>query len=488
MTPTGDYTLPTEVLELLVERGLDAVPELIRVDLNVAMQAEREQYLGAAPYERTEARRGYANGYKDKTVTTRVGRITFDVPQTRDGGFYPQALERGLRGERALTAALAEMYVQGVSTRKVAAITERLCGVELSSMQVSRATAQLDEELDCWRKRPLGICPYLILDARYEKVREGGQVLDAAVLIAKGVRDDGTRAILGVSVDMGEHEVHWRRFLQSLVARGLSGVALVISDDHAGLKAARQAVFGGVPWQRCQFHLQQNAQAYVPRLELKTEVARDIRAIFNADSRVEADERLERAVEKYAKPAPRLAAWLETDLPEGLTGFAFPEAHRRRIRTTNGLERFNREIRRRTRVVGILPNTRSCLRLVTAIAAEISDEWETGRICLTFTTQSTNRMARPSGYASIESTAAELLRQTTAKRRLRTTRGPSSWRRNTRDSGLIEDSPSSVGSATGKRSPTTVGVLICNQTMRSRGITVACASTNSETTIAPSPT
>jgi transposase-like protein len=350
------------------------------------MQAEREQCLGAAPYERTEARQGYANGYKGKTVTTRVGRITFDVPQTRDGDFYPRALEKGLRSERALTMALAEMYVQGVSTRKVAAITEQLCGVELSSMQVSRATAQLDEGLARWRDRPLGICRYLILDARYEKVREDGQVRDAAVLIAKGVTAEGKRIILGVSVDLGEHEVHWRQFLQALVARGVAGIELIISDDHAGLKAARKAVFGGVPWQRCQFHLQQNASAYVPRLDLKADVARDIRGIFNAANRVEADERLKRVVDKYAKSAPRLAAWLETDLPEGLTVFAFPEAHRRLIRTTNGLERFNREIRRRTRVVGIFPNTRSCLRLATAVAAEISDEWESGRLYLTFTT------------------------------------------------------------------------------------------------------
>ncbi len=384
MTRSQDYSLPPEVVEAVASEGLDALPELIRVMINAAMVAERRAYLGAGAYERTEARQGYANGYKPKTVTTRVGPITFDVPQTREGGFYPSALEKGLRSERALTLALAEMYVQGVSTRRVAAITEQLCGVELSSMQVSRATATLDEVLGSWRNRPLCECRYLILDARYEKIRIDGQVRDGAVLIAKGVTTEGKRTILGVSVSLSEHEAHWREFLQSLVARGLGGLALIVSDDHAGLGAARKAVFGAVPWQRCQFHLQQNATAYVPRIEQRAEVASDIRAVFNAPDRTEAEARLRRMIEKYAKSAPKLAAWMETNLPEGLAVFDFPEAHRRLIRTTNGLERVNEEIRRRTRVVGIFPNTAACLRLVTAILAEISDDWESGRAYLTF--------------------------------------------------------------------------------------------------------
>ena len=384
MTRTQDYSLPPEVLEAVVSAGLDALPELIRVILNAAMKAERQAYLGAAAYERTEERRGYANGYKPKTVTTRVGSVTFDVPQTRDSGFYPSALEKGLRSERALTLALAEMYVQGVSTRRVTAITEQLCGVELSSMQVSRAAGQLDEALETWRNRPLSECRYLILDARYEKIRTDGQVRDGAVLIAKGVTPQGKRTILGVSVSLSEHEAHWRQFLQSLVARGLRGLALIISDDHAGLGAARKAVFGGIPWQRCQFHLQQNATAYVPRLEQRPDVASDIRAVFNAPDRTEAEARLKRSIEKYTASAPRLAAWMESNLHEGLTVFDFPEAHRRLIRTTNGLERVNEEIRRRPRVVGIFPNAAACLRLVTAILAEISDDWESARAYLTF--------------------------------------------------------------------------------------------------------
>jgi len=352
--------------------------------INTAMQAERQTHLGAAPYARSPERQGYANGYKPKTVMTRVGEVTFAVPQVRDGSFYPQALEKGLRSERALTLALAEMYVQGVSTRKVAAITEQLCGTAVSSAQVSRAAAQLDAVLNAWRTRPLGRCPYLYLDARYEKVRQDGQVRDAAVLVASGVDATGKRHILGVSVALSEHEVHWRAFLHSLVMRGLSGVQLVISDAHAGLQAARQAVLGGVPWQRCQCHLQQNAQAYVPRQDMKAAVAADIRAIFNAPTRVDADALLTKMVQKYATTAARLARWMETNLAEGLTVFAFPEAHRRLLRTTNGLERVNKEIRRRTRVVGIFPHEDACLRLVSAITMEISDEWEAGKAYLSF--------------------------------------------------------------------------------------------------------
>lgn len=377
-------SLSDELVEMITEQGLDGLPELIRIVINAAMQAERQAVLRAAPYERTPERRGQANGYKPKVVTTRVGRIPFDIPQVREGGFYPRALEKGLRSERALTLALAAMYVQGVSTRKVAAITERLCGVELTSTQVSRAAAQLDEVLEQWRTRPLGETPYLYLDARYEKVRVDGQVRDAAVLLAMGVRPDGKRALLGVSTSLGEQEVHWRAFLQGLVARGLGGVQLVISDAHVGLQAARRAVLGGVRWQRCQFHLQQNASAYVPHQEMKAEVAADIRAIFTAPSLADAQALLARTVAKYAPTASKLAAWMEINLPEGLTVMAFPTAHRQRLRTVNALERLNQELRRRTKVVGVFPNEAACLRLVSALAMETSDEWETGKTYLTF--------------------------------------------------------------------------------------------------------
>ena len=373
------------VLEFLSSPNGSALTDLLRQLLNSCMLLERERHLRAAPYERTEERQGHANGFKDKTVKTRLGEITFSVPQVREGGFAPHSLEEGLRSERALKLALAEMYVQGVSTRKVAAITEKLCGFELSSTQVSRAAAELDGVLAAWRERPLGECPYLYLDARYEQVRVDGQVRDVAVLVAVGVDTDGKRQVLGVSVSLSEAEVHWRTFLQSLHGRGLSGVKLVVSDDHCGLKAARRAVFGGVPWQRCQFHLQQNAGAYVPKVEMRKEVANDIRAVFNAPDRAEADALLKRAVQKYEKTAPKLSGWMEMNLPEGLCVFSFPEPHRRLLRTTNGVERsINQEIRRRTRVARLFPNEASCLRLVSALLMEISEEWQTGKAYLTF--------------------------------------------------------------------------------------------------------
>lgn len=375
MTHRNNYTLASE----LAEKGLEAVPELLRVLINNVMQVERSKYLQADEYERTKDRQGHANGYKPKTVKTRIGEITFAVPQVREGGFYPSALEKGLRSERALVATLAEMYVQGVSTRKVKAITEQLCGIEISAMQVSRATAQLDAVLQEWRERPLGEIAYLYVDARYEKVREAGQVRDAAVLLASGITPKGERQVLGVSVSLSEHESHWKAFLKGLKDRGMSGVKLVISDDHEGLGAARRAVLGSIPWQRCQFHLQQNAGAYVPKQAMRMEVAADIRSMFNAPDRKTAEQFLQAAIQKYAVSAPRLSAWLEDNLSEGFTVFGFPLEHRRSIRTTNSLERINKEIRRRTRVVGVFPNEASCLRLISALLMEISEEWQIGK-------------------------------------------------------------------------------------------------------------
>jgi putative transposase len=384
MTYQDDFTLPTELLEQLTEQGLEGLPEMIRVLVNETMRFERQNHLQARPHERTERRRGYANGYKPKRVKTRVGEINFDIPQVREGGFYPGALEKGLRSERALMLAMAEMYVKGVSTRKVAAITEKLCGTAVSSTQVSRAAALLDEVLEAWRKRPLGEVKVVYLDARYEKVRLDGQIRDAAILIASGVGQSRKRQILGVSVSLSEAEVHWRAFLEDLVARGMQGIQLIVSDDHSGLRAARRAVLGGVPWQRCQFHLQQNALHYVPRRSMRKEVAEDIRTIFNAPDRSTAETYLARAVAKYADMASKLSAWMEENIPEGLTVFDFPRKCRLRLRTTNSLERVSQEIKRRTRVVRIFPNETSCLRLVSAILMEIGEEWETGRVYLSF--------------------------------------------------------------------------------------------------------
>ena len=383
MTYRVEDTALERVFELLAEEGFDGMSQALEVLLNEMMKVERSRHLQAAPYERSEQRQGYANGFKAKRFRTRVGELELAVPQTRASDFYPSCLEKGLQSERALRLALAEAYVQGVSTRKMAKLTRELCGIEVSSSEVSRAAQALDETLSAWRERPLGAMPYVYLDARYEKVRHGGQVVDSAVLLAIGVNRQGQRSVLGVSVALSEQEVHWREFLMSLKDRGLHGIELFVSDAHEGLKAARKAVFPAVPWQRCQFHVQQNAQKYVPRQSMKREVAQAIRGVFNALNREEAERQLDLLIKAYQDTAPKLAAWAAEAIPEALTVFAFPEAHRRRIRTSNMVERLNKELKRRTRVATLFPNDASCLRLVSAVAMEISEEWETGRVYLT---------------------------------------------------------------------------------------------------------
>lgn len=383
MAHQAQAELLNTLVQLLNEQGIQGIAEGIRLLVNEAMRQERSQFLKAEPYERTDSRIGYSNGYKTKCLNTRLGPITFDVPQVRGGpDFYPSALEKGIRSEQALKLALAEMYVQGVSTRKVAAIVEQLCGSSVSSTQVSLCAARLDAELEAWRNRPLGQFPYVLLDARYEKVRQNGQVIDCAVLIAAGIGMDGKRTILGVSAALSEAEVHWRNFLASLQSRGLHGLSFIVSDAHPGLSAARAAVFPSVPWQRCQFHLQQNAQAYVPRLDRRASVASDIRSIFNCPDLPSAQARLNHLVSSYAQAAPKLSAWMEKNIPEGFAVFSLPIPHQRRMRTSNALERVNQELKRRTRVASLFPNEASLLRLTSALLCEINEEWLTGKTYL----------------------------------------------------------------------------------------------------------
>ena len=373
-----------DALAALLDQGLDGAGEALRILVDEASRIERSHFLNAQPYERSADRLGSANGFKPKTMKTRMGELTFAVPQVREGGFYPSALEKGSRTDQAVNLMMAEMYVQGVSTRKVIEVLQRLIGpeVSISSTQVSRATEQLDTGLAAWRERPLGVTPYLLLDARYERIREAGQIVDCAVLVAVGITADGKRRVLGVSVALSEAEVHWRAFLEGLLRRGLTGVKLIVSDDHAGLKAARRATLPSVPWQRCQFHLQQNAQGYISRIDQRELVGRRIRAIFNAPDRVEAERLLKQAVELWRTDAPKLADWAEANLQDGFTVFNFVAGHRVRLRTTNGLERINREIKRRTRVASIFPNPASCLRLVSALLAETDEDWLEGKIYL----------------------------------------------------------------------------------------------------------
>ncbi len=356
--------------------------DAIAILVNEAMKIERAEALNAEPYERTPARRGYANGFKPKSLNSRPCKLSLQVPQTRSVEFYPSALERGERSERALKLAVAERYFTGVSTRKVVKVTKELWGLDVSSSQVSRAAQQLDEELQAWRSRDLGRTPYVLFDARYEKVRHGGTVRDRAVLIAVGVLPSGNRTVLGVSVSLSEAEVHWREFMNSLCERGLHGIELIVIDDHAGLKQARKACFPGVLWQRCQFHLQQNAGHHASKVSMRKEIARDLRTIFDAADVHEAERLVKLTAKKYAETAPKLSQSIETDVPEGLAVIQLPHSQRRRLRTSNMIERLNEEIKRRTRVATLFPNEESLLRLVSAVLIEFSEEWETGKVYL----------------------------------------------------------------------------------------------------------
>jgi transposase-like protein len=372
-------TLIEEIVKGLIGQGPDGLKPVLEMIFNTAMNIEREQVLGASPYERTDARKGYSNGFKSKQFQTRMGGLDLQIPQVRGIKFYPQSIEKGCRSEKALKAAIAEMYISGVSTRSVTDITEKLCGCEISSTQVSRLSQELDEEFDKFRNRAIGEVCYLVLDAIYLKVRHNGTVIDMAVLMGYGVTPEGKREILGVSASLSEAEVHWREFLQHLQSRGMRGLRLIVSDNHAGLKGARKSVFPAVPWQRCQFHLAQNAQAYAPKKSMRAEIAETVREVFNSPTAEMALEMKRQAVERYRKRAPEFAKWLEENIDEGLTVYLFPKEHWKRIRTSNGMERVNAEIKRRTRVAVLFPSKESALRLVTGVIIEIHEEWVTGK-------------------------------------------------------------------------------------------------------------
>jgi putative transposase len=372
-------TVIEAVLEQLIEHGPADMARVFAQAFEIAMQIERERFLGAGLYERTPGRQGYANGYKPKRIDTPAGTVSVQVPKTagHDGEpFYPHALERGRRSVRAVMLAVAEMYIKGVSTRQVEAVMREFGIESLSSSQVSRASKLLDDELEAWRKRPLGEVKYLILDARYEKMRHGGVVRDAAVLSAVGIGPDERRRILGVSVALSEAEVHWRGFLESLVARGMRGVVFVVSDDHAGLRAARRAVLGGATWQRCQFHLAQNAIHHAPSATIRKRIGAELRAVWNASTLAKAETALAELLASYRDTAPNLATWLEDNVPEGLAVFTLPEHHRRRLRTSNPMERaVQQELKRRTAKVRVFPNEDALLRLVSAVLVEIDETW-----------------------------------------------------------------------------------------------------------------
>ena len=372
-------TLIDQIVKGLIGQGSDGLKPVLELLFNTAMKIERESFLGASSHERTEERRGYANGFKPKGLQTRLGALELEVPQVRGLGFYPQSLEKGCRSEKALKLAITEMYLTGVSTRRVQDITEKLCGYEVSSTQVSRMTRELDGQFEQFRNRPIGEICYLVVDAIYLKIRHNGSVIDMAILLGYGINPEGKREILGVSASLSEAEVHWREFFKNLQARGMTGLRLIISDDHAGIKSARMAVFPSVPWQRCQFHLAQNAQSYAPKKSMKSEIAEAVREIFNSPTLEMAQEMKRRTVEKYRIRAPEFAKWIDENIEEGFTIYQFPKEHQKKLRTSNGIERMNREIKRRTRVAILFPNKESALRLVTGVLVEIHEDWVTGK-------------------------------------------------------------------------------------------------------------
>lgn len=371
---TAKHTTEKQSLTSLVKEDEDLMKILVKEAVQAFLEAEMDSCIGAGSSERTDGRRGYRAGYYTRNLTTRVGSIELHVPRDRAGRFSTELFERYQRSEKAFVLALAEMYVQGVSTRKVAHVTEQLLGEEISASTVSACSKRLDEMLTRFASRPLDTAyPYVYLDARYEKVRENGVVRSQAVFVALGVDESGHRAVLAVECAPKESEQTWTTFLEGLVERGLHGVKLVISDDHAGLKKAIPKIIGGL-WQRCSVHFLRNALSHAPK-NIDHACIDDLKRIFDASSLTNARAMVNQWIATWQNLYPPLVTFVESSIDETLTFFAFPQQHRRHIRSTNVLERLNEELKRRTKVVRIFPNQASCIRLSRAVACEIHELW-----------------------------------------------------------------------------------------------------------------
>ena len=382
MALTNDTTSNAVAREALLNDP-DFLRELVEVALQRFLDAEMTEHLQAAPHERSNARQGYRNGYRARQLKTRVGTLELAVPVDRDGTFRSELFERYQRSEKALGSTLMQMYLEGVSTRKVRDVTETLCGTSFSRSTVSGLVKTLDADLAAWRERPLGevAYPFVLVDATYQHVRVAGQVVSQAALIVMGVRDDGKREILAVSVTGRESGPDYEDLFRGLRARGLRGVRLVVSDDHAGLRSAIQRNFPGVAWQRCQVHFQRNLAARVARKHRAALMA-DVRAAFQAPTADMARTLAFQVAERWRASHPKVAELLEDGIDACLNVYALPPHHRSRLRTTNALERLHQEIKRRTRVIRIFPNPESCLRMITSLCMEHSEEWLAGRCYL----------------------------------------------------------------------------------------------------------
>src|ERR1700678_1513193 len=362
-------------LKALVGNDREFLRQLIRTTLQEVLEAEMTEALAAAKSERTVGRHGYRSGYYGRSLITRVGKLELRIPQDRTGRFSRELFERYQRSEKALVSALAEMYVQGVSTRKVKAITEELCGHSFSATTISEATARLDEKLKAFFSRRLEEAyAYLIVEARYERVREGGVISSQAVLVAIGVDWEGRRQVLGVEVANRESHSSWREFLAGLRARGLHGVEYVVSDDHAGLKAAIREILPEAAWQRCYVHFLRNALDYLPRKH-DDDCLMELRWFYDRRDIEEVRRDIATWITKWQGKYPKLVTWVEENVEETLTYYRLPRAHHKHMKSTNMLERLNQELKRRTLVVRIFPNTASCLRLSRALAIETHEGW-----------------------------------------------------------------------------------------------------------------
>ena len=348
---------------------------LLAHTLQRVLEEEITAFLNAETYERTDKRKGYRNGYKPRTLKTRVGRIELMVPKDREGRFQTELFEKYQRNEKALTLAIMEMYVQGVSTRKVKKITEELCGLDISRSQVSNLAKGLDEEIAIWRARPFKKkYLYLVVDARYEDIRSGLHVRSQGLLLVVGISDDGYRELLGAWNADSENEQSWSQVFRELKERVLKGVEYIVSDDHSGLVKAAKRQFQGVVWQRCRTHFIRNVLSLVSKKDRK-KIAVYLKEITGSSSLESARKRIRETVDALETSHPKVAEFLDTYGEEILGVYALPESHRKRMRSTNMLERYNQEIKRRTRVVRIFPNEKSCIRLVSALAIETNEEW-----------------------------------------------------------------------------------------------------------------
>jgi putative transposase len=359
----------------LLKGSPDGLREVVRAVLQEVLEAEMTEALGAAKGERTGTRLGYRSGYYGRTLITRVGKLELRVPQDREGRFSTELFERYQRSEQALVASLAEMYVQGVSTRKVKAVTEELCGHAFSASAISAVNKRLDESLAAFAGRRLEEpFAYLVLDARYEKVREAGIVGSRAVLVAVGIDREGRRQVLAVELANRESRSSWKDFLLGLRGRGLHGVEFVVADDHAGLRAALREVLPDAFVQRCYVHFLRNALDHLPR-KADDDCLQELRWIYDRRELAEARADLAAWLKKWGVRYDRLTSWVEENIEETFSYYRLPRQHHKHMKSTNMLERLNEEIKRRTHVVRIFPNAESCLRLVRALAVETHENW-----------------------------------------------------------------------------------------------------------------